>query len=240
MKPKMLDLFCCQGGAGMGYHQAGFDVYSVDIDPQPRNPFPFYQGDAVEVLRALFHGERALFAFENGFKGWGEWLGLDDISAVHASPPCQAKTKAQKLMGNEHPMLIGPTRELLLELGLPYVIENVVPEDVGLDPDPLIDPVMLCGGMFDLGTYRHRLFETNWDLTTPHHPAHTKRTTKMGRKPVDGEMMHVVGNFSGVEKAKQAMGIDWMTRDGLRESIPPAYTEYIGQQLMSQVIEAAA
>lgn len=191
----------------MGYHRAGFDVTGVDLFPQPRYPFRFTQADAVTYLKA-----------------WGHLY-----DAVHASPPCQAHTKAQKIMGNEHPELIEPTREVLLELGLPYVIENV-PEA------PLFDPVELCGDMFGLGTYRHRLFETNFHVTQPEHSKHTRRTTKMGRKPVDGEMMHVVGNFSGVEKAKRAMGIDWMNRDGLRESIPPAYTEYIGAYLMYEVL----
>jgi len=210
-KPRLLDLFCCQGGAGMGYHHAGFDVDGIDLAPQPRYPFRFFQADALKYLSA-----------------WGH-----EYSAVHASPPCQAHTNAQKIMGNEHPDLIEPTRELLEKLGLPYVIENV-------PGAPLKDPVELCGAMFGLGTYRHRMFETNWELTVPEHPVHVARTTKMGRKPVDGEMMHVVGNFSGVEKAKKAMGIDWMTRDGLRESIPPAYTEYIGKQLMAQVMKSEA
>jgi len=205
-RPKLLDLFCCQGGAGMGYHRAGFDVVGVDLFPQPRYPFAFHQRDAVEFLR--IHGKR--------------------FDAIHASPPCQAFTNAQKLMGNEHPDFIAPTRELLLELGLPFVIENV-------PGAPLKDPFELCGSMFGLGTYRHRLFETNFYVDVPEHPKHVARTTKMGRKPVDGEMMHVVGNFSGVEKAKRAMGIDWMNRDGLRESIPPAYSEYIGNYLMAEV-----
>lgn len=212
-RPKLLDLFSCQGGAGMGYHRAGFDVIGIDIDPQPRYPFVFYQRDAIEFLEKY-------------------WPLFD---AVHASPPCQAFTNAQKIQQNEHPDLIEPIRAILERIGLPYVIENV-------PGAPLNNPVELCGAMFGLGTYRHRIFETNWELTAPEHPKHVARTTKMGRKPVDGEMMHVVGNFSGVEKAKKAMGIDWMTRDGLRESIPPAYTEYIGQQLMAQVTgqEAAA
>jgi DNA (cytosine-5)-methyltransferase 1 len=207
--PRLLDLFCCQGGAGMGYFRAGFTVVGVDIAPQPRNPFIFFQRDAIDFLR--HHGK----AFD----------------AIHASPPCQAFTNAQRIMGNEHPDLIGPTRELLEEIGRPYVIENV-------PGAPLRDPVELCGAMFGLRTYRHRLFESNIKLDAPEHPEHIARTTKMGRRPQPGEFMHVVGNFSGVAEAREAMGIDWMTRDGLRESIPPAYTEHIGRQLMA-VIEPA-
>lgn len=203
---RLLDLYCCQGGAGMGYHRAGFDVVGVDIDPQPRYPFAFIQADALEYLTE--HGH--------------------EFDAIHASPPCQAYTNAQKIMGNNHPDLLGPTRDALEALGKPYVIENV-------PGAPLRDPVELCGAMFGLGTYRHRLFETNWELHTPPHPTHTVPTTKMGRAPIPGQMMHVVGNFSGVTQAKAAMGIDWMTRDGLRESIPPAYTTHIGLQLAAAV-----
>ena len=223
---RLLDLFCCQGGAGMGYRRAGFKVVGVDIDPQPRYPFDFIQADAVALLRNLRGGG----SISTGLSS--RRLTLDDFDAIHASPPCQAHTNAQKIQKNEHPELIGPTRELLDAIGKPYVIENV-------PGSPLLDPVELCGAMFELGTYRHRLFETNWPLAQPTHPAHEARTTKMGRPPVDGEMMHVVGNFSGVQQAKKAMGIDWMTRDGLRESIPPAYAEYIGSRLLEACKEAA-
>lgn len=214
----------------MGYHQAGFIPYGVDKDPQPHYPFPFHQGDVIVVLATLLAGGAIDFTHKDGTV---EWLSIADFAAYHASPPCQAKTKAQKIMGNEHPRLIRPTRALLLETGAPYVIENVVPEDPESDPDPLIDPILLCGGMFQgLRTYRHRLFETNFPTKAPFHPDHLIRTTKMGRPPVEGEFMHVVGNFSGVKQAKVALGIDWMTRDGLRESIPPAYAKHVGQQLM--------
>jgi DNA (cytosine-5)-methyltransferase 1 len=211
MRPRLLDLFCCQGGAAKGYVDAGFDVVGVDITPQPRYPYPFHQRDALDFAR--IHGRH--------------------FDAIHASPPCQLYTNAQKINGNPHPDLIGPVRELLEELGLPYVIENV-------PGAPLNDPVELCGAMFGLGTYRHRLFEANWPVEVPTHPAHEAKTTKMGRAPLPGQMMHVVGNFSGVAQAKKAMGIDWMTRDGLREAIPPAYTEFIGRQLMQHVLKEAA
>lgn len=205
-RPRLLDLFCCQGGASMGYDYAGFDVVGVDIDPQPHYPFKFWQRDAIQFL-----GRYGRF-----------------FDAIHASPPCQAFTNAQKIQKNEHPNLIDPVRELMLDLGKPYVIENV-------PGSPLKNPVELCGAMFELETYRHRLFETNWDLTAPEHPKHEARTTKMGRAPVEGEFMHIVGNFSGVAKGREVMGMPWATRDGLREAIPPAYTEHIGRQLIEQL-----
>jgi DNA (cytosine-5)-methyltransferase 1 len=208
---RLLDLFCCQGGASMGYHLAGFEVVGVDINPQPHYPFEFHQGDALAYL------------MEYG----------DDFDVIAGSPPCQAHTNAQKIMGNQHPDYIDSMRALL-DPAKPYVIENV-------PGAPLRNPIELCGAMFGLGTYRHRLFESNVALDVPvAHPEHVARTTKMGRAPVDGEFMHVVGNFSGVEQARRAMGIEWMTRDGLRESIPPAYTEHIGRQIISQLGEVAA
>lgn len=86
-----------------------------------------------------------------------------------------------------------------------------------------------------LSTYRHRLFESNIPLVTPPHSEHRHKNAKMGRRPNPGEWMHVVGNFSGVAQAREAMGIDWMTRDELREAIPPAYTEYLGRQLIASI-----
>lgn len=200
--PRLLDLFCCQGGASMGYHQAGFDVVGVDIDPQPRYPFEFHQADALT-------------------------FDLDGFDAIHASPPCQAHTTAQRIRGNTHPDLIAPTRERLMAAGVPWVIENV-------PGAPLHDPTMLCGGMFDgLRVYRHRLFETSFPLEAPPHPDHVAPLRKMGRPPEAGDFMHIVGNFSGVQQGREAMGIDWMNRDGLRESIPPAYARHVGTQLFA-------
>lgn len=104
--PVILDLFCCAGGAAMGYHRAGFRVVGVDSRPQPRYPFEFIQGDALEHL-SLYGSE---------------------FDAAHASPPCQkysAMTKG-RWQSREHPDLVAPTRTMLIALGLPYIIENVV------------------------------------------------------------------------------------------------------------------
>lgn len=212
--PWLLDLFCCAGGAGVGYWRAGFNVIGVDIERQPRYPFTFCQADALDILA-----------------GQVSTLG---IAAIHASPPCQHYSNAQRIRSNDHLDLIGPTRDLLDDIGLPYIIENVEGAK-----DQMIDPVRLCGAMFpELRVYRHRLFESNIGLKTPAHPKHTHRQTKMGRTPVEGEFIHVVGNFAGVDYARAAMDIPWMSRDELKEAIPPAYTTYLGSQLMAYLEDA--
>jgi DNA (cytosine-5)-methyltransferase 1 len=200
----VLDLFCKAGGAGFGYHLAGWDVTGVDIEPQPRypRPFRFIQADALEVL-----ADREFLA------------GFD---LIHASPICKGYSACAVLNDVEHPRQIGAVRERLAATGIPYVIENV-------EGAPLRDPVTLCGAMFPgLRTYRHRLFETPFPVAQPAEPPHRWPLAKMGRPPRPGEWMQVVGHFSDVAAARVAMGIEWMTRDELAQAIPPAYTRYVG------------
>lgn len=200
---RILDLFCCQGGASAGYAAAGFEVVGVDINDQTRYPYTFHRGDALTFVQD--HGH--------------------EFDAIHASPPCQAHTKAQRIRGNAHEDLIERTRELLDQTGLPYIIENVVGA-------PLREDLMLCGSMFRMRTYRHRVFEiSGFTAPAPPHPEHVAPVTKMGRPPVDGENMHIVGNFSGIPLARSIMEMPWANRDGLREAIPPAYTAWIGTYL---------
>jgi len=213
VRPALLDLYCCQGGSSVGYDHAGFRVVGVDIDPQPRYPFQRIQDDALNVLRWLVT-----------HPGWGMF------TAVHASPPCQRYSDTQRIQDRKHPDLIAETRELLEQTGLPYVIENVE----GARSE-LRDPVMLCGAMFGLRTYRHRLFETNFPLEAPEHPEHIVPQAKMGRPVRDGEFIQCVGNFSNVPLGREAMQMPWATREGLREAIPPPYTEHVGGFLMAEV-----
>lgn len=198
---RVLDLYCCQGGASMGYTDAGFEVVGVDLFSQPRYPFEFHQADAIEY--ALEHGS--------------------EFDLIHASPPCQLYSKTHRINRSEFPDLISPTRDALDSIGVPYVIENVADA-----ADELYEPVELCGSMFGIETYRHRLFETTWGMDAPLHPEHVARTTKMGRAPVEGQYMHIVGNFSGTDRARAIMGMPWANRDGLREAIPPVYAQYVG------------
>lgn len=231
-KPRLLDLFCGAGGAGMGYHRAGFEVVGVDIRPMPRYPFEFHQADALEYLAE--HGA--------------------EFDAIHASPPCQAFSDLRHMPNaKEHPNLIDPTRQLLLKTGKPYVIENV-------EGAPLNDPIILCGTMFGLATvsgnaelWRHRQFETNWPLLLVPPCAHRVKPKVIGVYGGHGRdrrrVITVVGHTGGsskrdgtqqftVEQRREAMGIDWMTGAELSQAIPPAYTEFIGRQLR-QYLEAS-
>lgn len=209
-KPRLLDLFCCAGGAGMGYHRAGFEVVGVDLSPQPRYPFEFHQSDALEYLAE--HGH--------------------EFDAIHASPPCQAYTPLGALHKHiEYPDLVAATRAALDELGKPYVIENVMAA-----PLDKAKSITLCGGMFGLRTYRHRRFESPQPLVAPEHPKHVIRTATKRRRELWEQGWHVsitgdVGTYLGLE----AMGIDWMNGNELCQAIPPPYTEWIGRQLLDHI-----
>ena len=158
---------------------------------------------------------------------------LEGFDFVWASPPCQAYTLAQRIRDNKHPDLIEPIRKRLQRLGVAWAIENVVGA-------PLINPIELCGAMFGLQVYRHRLFECSFPIEAPPHPVHMAPLRKMGRPVRPGEFMHVVGNFSGVAQARKAMGINWMMRDELREAIPPAYAKFIGTAAMAYIKQTQA
>jgi DNA (cytosine-5)-methyltransferase 1 len=207
---RLLDLFCGAGGAAMGYAQAGFDVVGVDVKSQPRYPFTFRQWDVRELPNFL----------------------LASFDVIHASPPCQAYSPLGALSPDKtYPDLVAYTRALLDGSGVPYVIENVMTA-------PLVKErsIVLCGGMFGLRTYRHRRFESWLPLVAPEHPTHVKLTATKRRKERWAEGWHVsitgdVGTYVGPE----AMGIDWMSGNELCEAIPPAYTRFIGEQLISQI-----
>jgi DNA (cytosine-5)-methyltransferase 1 len=214
VRPRLLDVCCKQGGASAGYAAAGFEVYGIDRQNQPRYPYTFHRMD----LRDLHPRTLCL-----------------DFDALHFSPPCQSHSNAQRIQGREHEDFIAECREIGDGSGLPYVIENV-------EGAPLRDPVTLCGAMFGLRTYRHRLWEPGGGFELPHclHSRHLVPVAKMGRPPLDGEFIHAVGNFSGVELVRRDWDVPWMSRDGIREAIPPRYAEFVGRQLLAHVAASRA
>lgn len=208
---RLLDLFCKAGGGAVGYHRAGFEIVGVDLEPQPRYPFEFIQGDALQVVKEIAR----------------------EFDVIHASPPCQAYSITRNNgRVKESPDLLGATRDALRSLyRKPYVIENVLGA-------PLEWAIMLCGsqfglksGIFDLP--RHRYFESNFVLFS--YPCTHRRGFTIGVYGGGTNAWHRAkwGRCVGVKEYREAMGIDWMTRRELNQAIPPAYTEFIGRQLMA-------
>jgi DNA (cytosine-5)-methyltransferase 1 len=233
---RILDLFCGAGGAAMGYHRAGFEVVGVDIKPQPHYPFPFILGDAIDVLTRMLAGEKFLASDGNCY-------GIDDFNAIHASPPCQAFSTMTNGRWqdrvSEHPKLIEPIRRLLIASGKPYVIENVE----GARGE-LINPILLCGTMFKLETEagnqlrRHRYFECSfgylWTPPCQHNSASAIGVYGGGQNPARRKRRYKAEGENtdfGIVARSFVMGVDWMTGKELNESIPPAYTEFMGRQL---------
>jgi DNA (cytosine-5)-methyltransferase 1 len=250
-RPRLLDLFACEGGASVGYARAGWDVLAVDMDANrlKRNPHAWHTADAFDILER--QPERL-------------------FDAIHASPPCQGYTRGNAGKVTKWPKLIPHVREALEATGLPYVIENV--KDAGPE---MVDPVALCGCMFDLSVrdysctadnpqdsrthrlawacntddgvevhlQRLRLFESNWDMAAP--------------KPCDHRNHHwVAGAYGGARRDKYEakfirkggyvppdkatvmalLGVEHdMTWNGLFECLPPAFTEHVGTQLLAHV-----
>jgi DNA (cytosine-5)-methyltransferase 1 len=241
-RPRLLDLFCGAGGAAVGYHRAGFDVVGVDIEPQPHYPFEFFQVDALEVLR-WWHLRRYEALMDHGF------------AAIHASPPCQAftqmsaKHRGKGGLADQRVDLLTPTLEFLRPMDIPWVVENVQ----GSVP-PLRPILKLHGGMFGLGVHRPRLFESNVMLLAPRMPECKEPVGVYGNAP-DSRALWVRknpryrnnGNWrtaanpkksvlrapSNLAHAQEAMGMDWADWHGTKEAIPPAYTEFIGTQLLA-------
>lgn len=210
-KFRILDLFCCEGGAGMGYARAGLEITGVDIEPQPNNPHHFILGDALQYLRE--HGH--------------------EYDAIHASPPCQAYSSAMKHLAAEKPKLIDDVREAMRATGKPWIIENVVGAPLATDSDLFgAHGVELCGSMFGLAVYRHRLFETSFPLPRP--PACDHSRHAMNPHSVAGrERIYAAHGRTDPEKLwAKAMGVEWMSRHGARQAVPPVFTHWIGVRLL--------
>lgn len=200
---RVLDLFCGAGGAAMGLYQAWSDaeIIGVDIKPQPRYPFKFVQADAMQL-------------------NWN----LSIFDFIWASPPCQRYTQMLNhglTDRNSHPDYIVEVRQRLQDARVPYVIENV-------PHAPLLNPVTLCGEMFNLRVTRHRLFESSFSIREPEHPKH--RGTHIRKQGDGGYYYRVYGHETGKASWGSAMGIDWMRSPELTQAVPPAYSNWIVRQ----------
>lgn len=224
-RPRLLDLFCCEGGCSVGYDRAGFDVTGVDLSRSAfkRYPFKHHRGDALKYVAK--HGA--------------------EFDAIHASPPCQAHSVLKHRHPDQfedmlfpmtsHPDLVAATRAALVETGKPFIIENV-------PGAPLVDPLILCGSMFGLGAVcedgyrqlrRHRLFESNIPLTAPGPCQHSGLVVGVYGNGGGGLRAATRGYKATLTEGTTALGVPWMGVYGMSQAIPPAYTEHLGAQLLA-------
>ncbi|MEN6475228.1 MAG: DNA methylase, partial [Syntrophaceae bacterium] len=197
------------GGCSMGYYRAGFEVVGVDINPQKHYPFEFIKTNALSV--------------DVDF--------MRSFDAIHASPPCQgySATRTQWNCGKiDHPKLITPVRAALEASEIPWVIENVMGSTLHWG-------IVLCGTMFGIKTYRHRVFESSIMLLQPAHRKHPETIPGRGFGTSPRGYCNPCGHTSHKGQAQEwgrALDIDWMNQKELTQAIPPAYTEFIGRQLI--------
>jgi DNA (cytosine-5)-methyltransferase 1 len=210
---KAADLGCGVGISSDGYAGAGFEVVGFDIKPQPNYPYEFHQADMRDV-------------------------DLSGFDLIHLGPPCQRWSKmcsCRPELREKYPDLITPMRPKLRAAGVPYVIENV-------EGAPLIDPVWLCGLMFNKLLYRHRGFETGNGLVVPQlrHPAHVIPASRAGHwEP--GTVMSIAGHIAPIAMARELMGVTrYVPREKLKEAAPAYMTAYIAAHASAFLSREAA
>jgi len=208
---KLLDLYCGVGGASVGYAQAGFEVHGVDLKHGKRYPFTYIRANVLDVLQ------------DDNF--------IQQFDVIHASPPCQTHSITQHLrnaQGNTTSKidLIPETRAALIASGKPYIIENV-------PGSPLINPIQLCGSSFGLKVRRHRLFESNMELkrSVCDHKAQGRPVGVYGS--LNDEIPKGGKTAATINDARIAMQMPWAIWTELVEAIPPAYTLYLGLQIIA-------
>lgn len=214
---KVLDLFCCCGGASMGLSDHGNNkVTGVDITTNHEYPFEFIGGISVFDLHESF---------------------FDEFDLIWASPPCQHYLPLNKWRGNEYPDLIGPTRKLLKKIGKPYILENV-------PGAPIKQDLLLCGEMFtSLRILRHRIFEFGNGFKKPYKLPHKRHKDTFVENQVKKSHYACVAGHGGnaysftLKDWQKAMGIDWITNKvHLAQAIPPTYANYIITNKVEHVI----
>lgn len=240
---KLLDLFAGEGGSAYGYALAGFDVIAVDDVERPgRAPSPDPPGAGTVTW---------VTADATTYP-------LDGFDVVTGSPPCTDHSTLAYVAGPRRGgdagtgwMLahtIARFREHAARTGALWVVENVEGARATIG-----DSVKLCGSMFDLtdGGWllrRHRYFASNAFLMAPGRcRCHGRRVmgvygelVQKDRRCAGKRLSRPNGDIrAGVDRARRLMGMPWASPTGLPLAIPPAYTRFLGEQLLSHLAVAS-
>jgi C-5 cytosine-specific DNA methylase len=221
---KILDLFCCCGGASTGLSDSGKNkIVGVDVIGNHNYPFEFIKSDVFKLEESFFN----------------------EFDFIWASPPCQFYIPTNKYKDTRHPDFIPITRELLLRAEKPFVIENV-------PGAPIRKDLMLCGEMFSLKIIRHRLFEIHgFTVLNPEHKRHklsVMNGTAIGcysgginpgfygdkdKQKAYRERRKTIRPSSDIKDWQDALGVNWVNdKTHLTQMIPPAYSNYIIRNLV--------
>ena len=227
---KVLDLFCGAGMAGDGYAAAGFEPTGVDIVIRASYPYEFVWGNALAILK------------DRRF--------VSQFDLIHASPPCQAHTRAKHLRAaqgghSRHGDLLTPTLTLLRTYNIPWVVENVVGAP-GME-----EAAIECGSAYGLKVRRHRLFLASFPLVgsgcrhaeqgKPVGVYHVMGDTCKGVCKKTGKLVIGGSTARTVEEGREAMGVTQdISWEELKEGFPPAYTQHVGEQAMDWITQRAA
>jgi len=195
---KMLDLYCGEGLAAIGYMSSGVFKSCVGVDIVDMSTRYLY---AFEMRNALSMNYEELSGFD----------------FIHASPPCQAYSKMTRDK-SKHQRLIAATHLMLYASGKPYVIENVEGSGVELRPNLVMD-----GTYFGLQSVRRRYFY----VSTLEKPMRLLGKKRSGLSPQGDTLTRALlieamglGNLG-----KEVLGM--MTKHGIEQGIPPVFTNHI-------------
>lgn len=191
----------------MGYHQAGFDVYGVDIEDQPGYPFHFCKHDALTFP-------------------------LEGFDVIHASPPCADHTRLNKIWKKDHGngWMLPAIVERLKASGAIWVVENVEGYSVEMDGWWFT----LCGSSFGMKVRKHRRFGSNALVLAPH-CRHKEQGRPLGVYGNGGGEIKPKGMKALPSQFTALMDMPWANSREAAQAVPPVFTEYIGQQLMGHL-----
>jgi len=202
---KLLDLYCGEGLAAWGYWLSGrfSEIVGVDINPQMRSrySFDFIEGDALAL----------------------DYEFLSQFDFIHASPPCQAYSKATpESCRPNHMRLIAATHLMLFASNKPYLIENVEGSGRELRPN-----IVLNGNAVGLPIDRRRYF----------HASTLKKPIRKIMRNHETQNLHEQANRA---EFIEGMGLGMinpnalkkLTVEGMKQGIPPAMTKQISTWLL--------
>lgn len=200
---KLLDLFCGEGLAAWGYWLSGrfSEIVGIDINPEmkSRYAFDFICGDALRL----------------------DYDFLAQFDFIHASPPCQAYSKAT-LDKSRHLRLVAATHLICQSAGLPHVIENVEGSGRELRPN-----LVMNGHGLGLPSERRRYF-------------YVSLLSESVRCLGTGQSIRIHGGSASRDDLIRAMGLDMinprrllmLTKTGMEQGIPPIFTRTIAEMVL--------